>query len=255
MIALTHQPSPRMQSCQRTFVPDTQINLALAHRQHADYCQALSECGAVVRTLNVNSQFPDCTFIEDTAVVLDEVAILCSMGTASRQAEPAGIEPVLREYRAVERILPPTTLEGGDVLRIGRRLLVGQSSRTNAAGISALESIAAKFDYRVTPVPVRGSLHLKTACTALPDSRLLVNPIWLDLSALSGYDLLPVPPSEPFGANLCLIEGNVLLPDAHPQTADLLTSRGYKVRAVDISEFAKAEGGVTCLSLLFSEGL
>lgn len=124
MIALTHQPSPNMQACERTFVPHLPIDFALAVKQHAAYCQALADCGAQVRVLDVNLTLPDCTFIEDTAVVLDEVAILCSMGTPSRQPEPAGIELVLNEYRPIERILSPATLEGGDVLRIGRRLLV-----------------------------------------------------------------------------------------------------------------------------------
>jgi dimethylargininase len=254
MIALTHQPSPRMQACERTFVPRRTIDLALAVRQHADYCQALAECGATVRTLDFNTSLPDCAFIEDTAVVLDEVAILCSMGALSRQSEPAGLEPVLREYRPVERIEPPATLEGGDVLRIGRRLLVGSSSRTNSLGIAALEKAAARFGYQVTPIPVRGSLHLKTACTALPDGRLLVNPDWIDASSLASiaaFEWFSVPVGEPWGANLCLVGGNVVLPAAHPQTAEIVSRLGFNVRPIEISEFAKAEGGVTCLSLIF----
>ena len=199
MIALTHLPSPNMQACQRTFVSHLPIDFDLADAQHAAYCQALADCGAQVRTLDLNSALPDCTFIEDTAVVLDEVAILCSMGTPSRQTEPIDIEPVLREYRPIERVLPPATLEGGDVLRIGRRLLVGQSSRTNVAGIAALQTIAGRFGYDVTPIPVHGSLHLKTACTALPDGRLLVNPAWIDVRSLADFSVLPIPTGEPWG--------------------------------------------------------
>ena len=251
MIALTHQPSPNMQACERTFVPVVPIDIALASKQHAAYCQALARCGAKVRTLAVNVAMPDCTFIEDTAVVLDEVAILCSLGTPSRQAEPAGIEPVLREYRPVEQIVPPATLEGGDVLRIGRRLLVGHSSRTNAAGIAALTAIAGRFGYRVTSIPVRGSLHLKTACTALPDGRLLVNPAWLDVLPLADFDLVHIPAAEPWGANLCLAGNTVILPAAHAQTAAVVSRLGFVLQPVEITEFSKAEGGVTCLSLLF----
>jgi dimethylargininase len=252
MIALTHQPSPNMQACERTFVPHLAIDYSLAVQQHAAYCQALADCGAKVRTLAANSTLPDSTFIEDTAIVLDEVAILCSMGTPSRQAEPARIEPVLREYRPVERILPPATLEGGDVLRIGRRLLVGHSSRTNAAGIAALNIIAGRFGYRVNSIPVRGSLHLKTACTALPDDRLLVNPAWLDVALLGDFDLIHVPATEPWGANLCLAGNTVLLSAAYAQTLEIVSRLGFAVQPVDISEFAKAEGGVTCLSLIFT---
>ena len=251
MIALTHQPSPNMQACERTFVPHLPIDFSLVVQQHAAYCQALAGCGALVRTLHLNSALPDCTFIEDTAVVLDEVAILCSMGTPSRQAEPAGIEPVLREYRPVEWILPPAKLEGGDVLRVGRRLLVGHSSRTNATGIAALATIAERYGYHVNSIPVHGSLHLKTACTALPDGRLLVNSAWLDITPLADFDLIPILAAEPWGANICLAGGAVLLPAAHTQTAEIVSRLGFAVQPVEISEFSKAEGGVTCLSLIF----
>lgn len=252
MIALTHQPSPNMQACERTFMPVVAIDVALARQQHQAYCQALTDCGAKVRVLDVNLALPDGAFIEDTAVVLDEVAILCSMGTLSRQAEPAGIESVLREYRPVERIPSSATLEGGDVLRIGRRLLVGQSSRTNSLGIATLQEIASRFGYRVTAIPVRGSLHLKTACTALPDGRLLINPEWIDVGSLAEFELIPIPKEEPFASNLCLAGQNVLLPESHRQTAELLGQFGFATKTVDISEFSKAEGGVTCLSLLFA---
>src|SRR5687767_1124231 len=132
MIALTHIPSPNMQACERTFVPLAPIDHVRAMEQHALYCQALRDCRIEVITLNVNERLPDCAFIEDTAIVLDEVAVICSMGAASRREEPRGIEPVLRQHRQVERIDLPATLEGGDVLRVGRTLLVGQSCRTNA---------------------------------------------------------------------------------------------------------------------------
>jgi len=253
MIALTHRPSPQMEACQRTYVPYVPIDLAVAARQHEAYCLALTKCGAQVRVYEVNSGHPDCAFIEDTAVVLDEVAIVGSMGAASRRAEPAGIEPVLKEYRQVERIELPATLEGGDLLRIGRRLLVGNSGRTNAAGIERIQSLTAPLGYSVTAIPVTASLHLKTACTALPDGRLLVNPQWINLRSLADFEIAQVPASEPWGANICLIGECVVLPAAHVQTAERLAKLGFQVLPVDISEFAKAEGGVTCLSLLFQE--
>ncbi|MFN0020601.1 MAG: dimethylarginine dimethylaminohydrolase family protein [Pirellulaceae bacterium] len=255
MIALTHKPSPNMQACERTFVSEVHINVGLAAQQHQAYCAALSDCGAEVTVLDVNWNMPDGAFIEDTAVVLDEVAILCSMGAASRQREPAGIEKVLREFRPIERIELPATLEGGDVLRIGRRLLVGQSSRSNAAGIAAVQQIAGRFGYQVTPIPVQGSLHLKTACTALPDGRLLINPAWIDERTLTDFDLIPIPEAEPWGANVCLVGQSVILPAAHVQTAKLISRLGFASKPVEISEFSKAEGGVTCLSLLLNEGV
>jgi dimethylargininase len=252
MIALTHIPSPHMQACERTFVPQAAIDHARAVEQHAAYCQALRESRAEVVTLQVNERLPDCAFIEDTAIVLDEVAILCSMGADSRRDEPAGIEPVLRRYREVERLGLPATLEGGDVLRVGRTFLVGQSCRTNAAGITLLSSIVGHYGYQVAAVPVHGCLHLKTACTALPDGRLLANPAWIDTSALAAYELVSVPQSDPWGANVLLARSRVLMPAAHQPTAELLDGLGFTVQSIDVSEFAKAEGGVTCLSLLIS---
>jgi dimethylargininase len=253
MLALTHVPSPNMEQCQRTYVAPEPIDYGRAVRQHEAYCHMLRQCGADVRTLDVNRDLPDCVFIEDTAVVLDEVAVLASTGAPSRRAEPAGIEPELRKYRDVERVELPATFEGGDVLRVGRKLLVGLSSRTNAAGVEALRAIVGRYGYDVTPVPVRQCLHLKSACAALPDGRLLANPDWLDAQALRGYELVHVPEAEPDAANAALVGDSVCLPAAHPRTADLVRRLGFAVQTVDLSEFAKAEGCVTCLSLLFRE--
>ena len=137
------------------------------------------------------------------------------MGTASRRREPAAIEPILREHREVVRIEPPATLEGGDVLRVGRTLLVGSSRRTNHAGIALFAAIVERFGYRVVSIPVRDCLHLKTACTALPDGRLLINPAWISLAALADFELVEVPTDEPWGANICLVNSTVLLPAGH----------------------------------------
>jgi dimethylargininase len=242
-----------LNACERTYLEPAPIDLARAAQQHDAYCRMLQDCGARVRVLSVNRELPDCVFIEDTAIILDEVAVLTSMGASSRRAEPAGVEPVLREYREVTRVVLPATLEGGDVLRVGRELLVGLSSRTNTAGADALRAVAGRFGYKVTPVPVRGCLHLKSACTALPDGRLLANPAWLDVRAVSGFELVRVPDEEPDAANAALVGDRVCLPAAHPRTADLVCRLGFDVRTVDLSEFAKAEGCVTCLSLLLAD--
>ncbi len=250
MLALTHIPSPNLQQCQRTYVAAAGIDQVLANQQHDSYCRMLRRLGADVRTLDVNRDWPDSVFIEDTAIVLDEVAILTSMGAASRRLEPAGIELELRRYREVERIELPATIEGGDVLRVGRTLLVGQSLRTNAAGITALQALGRRYGYEVRSVPVGRCLHLKSACTALPDGRLLVNPDWVDRSALCGFELVGVPEQEPDGANVLVVDHCVCLPAAHPATINRVLDLGFEVDSVDLSEFAKAEGSVTCLSLL-----
>jgi dimethylargininase len=253
MFALTHFPPAIIDRGQRTHVARTSIDYDLAVRQHESYCRLLRRCGAKVRTLDVNRDSPDCVFIEDTAIVLDEVAVLASMGTDARRGETVGIEPELREHREVHRVEWPAKLEGGDVLPVGRTLLVGLSSRTNSAGVHALESIVSRYGYRVSAVPVHGCLHLKTACTALPDNSLLVNGAWLDTEALEGFQLIPIPEDEPWAANALPIGKYVCIPAEHVQTTALIRDRGFEVVTVELSEFAKAEGGITCLSLLFNE--
>jgi len=252
MLALTHLPSPHMGDGLRTHVARTPIDNDLALRQHALYCAMLRECGAEVRTLDVNRALPDCTFIEDTAIVLDEVAILTSMGHAARRAELPGIARELVPYRPLCRIELPATIEGGDVLRVGRTLLVGLSQRTNLEGARALEAIVGRYGYRVHAVPVQECLHLKTACTALPDQCLLLNPSWLDLSALGDFEKIAVVASEPWAANTLTVGNSVCISSEHVATADLVRRRGFNVRTIHLSEFTKAEGCVTCLSLLLA---
>jgi dimethylargininase len=250
MMALTHPPSPSLDRGLRTHVARVPIDFALALRQHGDYCAVLNACGAEVRTLDVNRESPDGTFIEDTAVVLNEVAVLASMGTEARRGEPAGIEPELRKYRAVFRVEPPARLEGGDVLHVGRTLLVGMSSRTDCAGAQTLQDIVRRYGYTVLPVPVRNCLHLKSACTALPDGVLLLNPSWVKRQSLRDFATVDVPEEEPWAANTLPVGGKICLRAQHMRTADLLRGRGFDVLTIPLSEFAKAEGGVTCLSLL-----
>jgi dimethylargininase len=254
MLAITHVPSPNMDQCVRTYIGHAPIDYDRAVRQHEAYCRLLRQCGADVRTLDVNRQLPDCAFVEDTAIVLDEVAVLCSMGHPARHAEPAGIEPELRKYREVQRVEAPATIEGGDVLRVGRTLLVGVTARTNPAGVSALQAVARRYGYTVVPVPVQQCLHFKSACTALPDQSLLVNPAWLDLPALRGFKLVSVPDEEPDAANVVVVGPGVIAAASHPRTAEVIRQLGFAVQTLDLSEFAKAEGCVTCLSLLFQEG-
>lgn len=249
MLALTHPPSPDLDLGQRTHITRQAVDFAQALEQHATYCRVLRECGCEVRTLEVNRDFPDGTFIEDTAVILDEVAVLASMGTEARRGEPARLVAELQAHRPVRRLELPATLEGGDVLVVGRTILVGLSSRTNAAGLEAFEAIVRPHGYRVRPVAVRGCLHLKTACTALPDGSLLANPAWLEVEALAGLPTVTIAAEEPWGANTLPIDGCVCLPAEHVRTADLLRRRGFDVRPIPLSEFAKVEGGVTCLSL------
>ncbi len=252
LLAITHVPSPKIGEGLRTHTARVAIDYNVVLRQHQEYSQTLRQPGPTVITLDVNRQYPDSVFIEDTAIALDELAVLTSMGAAERRAEPLGIEPVLRGYRDVQRVTMPASIEGGDVLQIGRTLLVGLSSRTNVAGVAALDALVRRHGYQVKPVPVRDCLHLKTACTALPDGTLLVNPSWLELKALDGFNVVRVPANEPWAANTLTVNGTVLLAGAHEATARLLRRRGMDVETIDVSELAKAEGSVTCLSLMLT---
>ncbi len=253
MIVLVQTPSPQLSAGQRTFVDRAELDFDRAALQHRNYVKALAACGAEVNALDINENEPDGVFIEDTAIVLDEVAVLASMGTAARRQEPTALRPVLEQHRQVQAIESPARIEGGDVLRVGRKLIVGLSQRTDEAGIAALTQIVEPHGYSVTAIPIEQCLHLKTACTALPDGRLLVNPNWINTEALSGFDLVWIPPEEPWAANTLPLGNDVVLPAAHIETAELIQNLGFPVKPVDISEFAKAEGGVTCLSLVITD--
>jgi dimethylargininase len=225
--------------------------------QHVDYCKALERAGAQVVTLEASSDLPDSVFVEDTAIILDELAILTRPGAPSRQSEPAYVEPELARYRRLERILPPGTLDGGDVLRVDRTLFVGVSTRTNAEGIKQLEQIAQPLGYTVISVHVTGSLHLKTACTALDATTVLLNPDWIDPEPFKDFERIQVAADEPFGAAVLPIAGSLIANAAFLRTLDLIASHrqstGVRLIPVNISEFNKAEAGVTCLSLLIGE--
>jgi dimethylargininase len=255
MIALTHVPSPKMNAGLRTFVGRAEIDPHLAMKQHVEFRRMLGRCGALVRTIDGNRDLPDSAFVEDAAIVLDEVAVLASMGAAERRRELPVVAKELAKYRKLDRIELPAAIEGGDVLTVGRTLLVGLSSRTDAAGIRQLEAIVGPHGYQVVPVLVGQSLHLKTACTALDDRTLLINPNWIDIRPLSSFELIPVPPDEPWAANVLRVGGRVCLSSAHPRTADLIRQRGHQIETVDLSEFAKAEAGITCLCILFEGGV
>jgi dimethylargininase len=251
LIAITHVPSPNMQDYERTYVDDQPIDLDLALRQHEAYRTALEHCGAEVIVLGANRAMADCVFVEDTAIVLDELAVMMSPGAITRRGEPAGIEPELRKYRTIKRVTLPGTIDGGDVVVSGKYVYVGESPRTNDTGIQMLREILAPYDYSVSGVPTTGCLHLKTACSALPDGRFLVNTEWIDARPLPADKLVRVPKSEPWAGDVLVIGERIIVSDAFPETMRLLESFGWEVVPVCVSEFAKAEGGVTCLSLVF----
>ncbi len=249
-VGITRAVSPRLAAGERSRLGSEPIDIDLAVRQHAGYEAALRAGGYRVVRATAAPDRPDAVFIEDTAVVLDEVAVLTRPGAATRRSEVDDVEPLLSAYRPVVRLGEPARVDGGDVLVLGRRLYVGASARTDAAGAAALAAAVATYGYDVVVVPVRGALHLKTAAGRVAGSTVLVNAAWVDPAGFLGADTIVVPAEEPFAANVVSLPGALLLPAGNPRTAELLRGRGYPVRELDISELQKAEAGLSCLSLL-----
>ena len=252
--AIVREVSRSLAECELVHLPRQKIDLALARRQHAAYVAALESAGVRVRVLPEAPALPDATFIEDPLLVLDEFAVVCRPGAASREPESEFLAREIAANRPVFRLAAPATLEGGDVLPIGRTLFVGNSSRTNREGIAQLERIVSRLGYRVVPVAVKNCLHLKTGITAPADGLLLANPEWIEVGPFAGIEVVPVPPSEPWGANTLSVNGRVFVAATAPRTAELLAARGLEVLRIDISELQKAEAGLTCLSLLYRDG-
>jgi dimethylargininase len=253
MLAFTREVSPAIAECELTHLARQPIDIDAAVRQHESYERCLADLGCRVCRLPGGAELPDGVFIEDTAVVLDELAVIARPGAVSRRPETAAVAEVLRHYRPLVSIDPPGTLDGGDVLRIGRSIYVGRSSRSNAEGIRQLARHVAPFGYGVCAVEVTRALHLKSAVTEVAELTLLINGDWVQPEAFPGMDLIAVDPAEPFGGNALRVGGTVVYPSSFPRTRSVLESRGIAVRAIDASELAKAEGGVTCCSLILPE--
>ncbi len=249
-VALTRPVSAAIDRCELTHRDRRPIDLARAREQHAAYEEALRTAGCAVERVAGVDELPDAVFVEDTAVVLDEIAVITRPGAAARLAELPAVELALLRHRRLGCIQPPATLDGGDVLVAGRRVFVGRSSRTSDDGIAQLDVLLAPLGYVVAPVPVHGCLHLKSAVTAFGDSGLLINRAWTRAEAFRGFDLLDVHPFEPDAANILRVGEALIYPAEFPRTLERLERRGLNPLTVPASELAKAEGAVTCCSLI-----
>lgn len=252
LIAVTREVSPRIAECELTHLARMPIDLERARAQHREYEEALRKLGCELIRLPAQPELADSVFVEDAAVVLDELAVITRPGAPSRRAETASVAAALKPYRNLFYIEAPGTLDGGDVLQLAKTLYVGQSQRSNFEGIEQLRRILANFGYRVVPVPLHDCLHLQTAVTRVADATLLVNRTWVDGRLFDSLRLIEVDRQEPFAANALLIGNTVIYPEVFPETRKRLEAQGIKVRTVDASELAKAEGGVTCSSLIFT---
>lgn len=250
LIALTREVSSRIAECELTHLARVPIDVARARAEHAEYEAALRELGCEVRRVAPAPDLPDGVFVEDTVVVLDELAIVCRPGAPSRRAETASVAAVVRELRPTAAILAPGTLDGGDVLHAGRRLFVGRSGRTNVAGIAQLRAMVGSAGYEVVEVTFGGCLHLKTAAGLVAEGLALVNPEWVDPGALAPLGTIAVDRSEPMAANALPVGDTIIHAAEFPRTRARLQQMGLRVRPVPAGELAKAEGGVTCCSVI-----
>jgi dimethylargininase len=252
LTAITRKVSSALAKCELSFIERQPINLEKARAQHHDYEELLSRLGARVISLPEEPELPDSMFVEDPAVVLDEVAVICAMGTESRRNEVPTIAAELEKFRKLAYIKLPGTLEGGDVLRVGKKVFVGITARSAPEGIRQFAVILDHYGYDVTAVRVNGCLHLKSAVTSLGGDRLLANRAWFEWSRMSGgFEWVDVDPSEPHAGNALAVGNSVIMAASFPKTRAIVELRGVPVVPLDISELQKAEAGLTCSSLLF----
>jgi dimethylargininase len=252
LTALTRAVSSRINECELTFIERQPIDIERAVRQHKNYEQLLKSLGLNVIELPADNNCPDCCFIEDTALVLDEFAIATRPGSDARRSEVAAVLPTLAKYRKIVQVEPPATLEAGDVLGIGRDIFIGITSRTNLEGVEFVRKHAAPYGYKVHGVEVPGALHLKSVCTAVNERTIVADPSRIDMAPFAEYELIEVPPEEWMAANVLLVNGTVCMHEGFHKTLARLRERQIRVRTVDISEFLKAEAGLTCMSIIFN---
>ncbi len=246
--ALVRTPSASLADGERTHLDRVPIDFARALEQHRAYRAALVSFGVELMLLPELGGHPDAVFVEDALLAFPESFVLTRPGAASRAAEPQAIAPHVGDDRPLVR-LAQGRLDGGDVLRAGRRVFVGLSSRTDRDGAEALREALDPHGYSVEALAMADALHLKTAVTALGDDTLVVSRVWLP-EPPAGYRIIDADPAEPAGANLLWANGRALAQADAPRTIDAVRAAGFDVTALEVSEFAKAEAGLTCMSVL-----
>lgn len=251
MIAYTREVPSTLAQCELTHRCREPIDVMVARVEHARYEEALRAAGAEVRRLPALDRLPDSVFVEDMAIVLDEVAVIGRPGAASRRGEVDSMRAALAPHREIVSIEDPATLDGGDVLVLDREILVGLTSRTSEAGVQQLTDLLAPHDYRVRGIPVTGCLHLKSAATRGGPRTVVVNPDWVDVREFAGWNVVNVDPGEPDAANVLWLGAMTIVPEGFPRTRRRLArSAGAELLPVPAGELAKAEGGVTCCSVI-----
>ena len=251
LIAITRAVSPAINRCELTHLERVPISFERAASQHRAYEALLRALGVEVVSLPVELELPDSVFVEDVAVVFEECAILARPGAESRRPECESVARALTPYREILRIEAPGTLDGGDVLTVGRAVYVGLTTRSNAQAVDQMKAMLAPLGYAVSAVPIAGGLHLKSGVSVLNADTLLINPEWVSRSHFGNMRFIEADPSEPRSANVLTVGETIVCQPAWPKTQARLEAAGFRTMPVDESELAKAEGALTCCSLLF----
>lgn len=249
-VAITRAVSPRFAECEITHIERTPIDLAVARAQHRDYVSALKNLGCEIMELPAEADLPDSVFVEDTAFILPETAVITRPGADSRKPETESIIRALSPHIKLLHLRQPATLDGGDVLVLGKEIYIGLSTRSNQEAVNQLNELLREYGYSVTGVQLHDCLHLKSAVTRVDNKTLLINKNWVDTYHFEDFNQIEVDPSEPNAANCLPIGDSIIYPTSFPGTRAKLESAGYKVEALDVSELAKAEGAVTCCCLI-----
>lgn len=252
LIAITREVSRSIINCELTHLARTPIDVTRARAQHAQYESALKHLGMAVLSLPEEPTLADSVFVEDTALVLDECAVILRPGAESRRPETESITKVLAPYRKLFHIEAPARVDGGDILCVGKQIYVGLSTRSDTNAIEQMQEFLEPFGYEVHAVTVTGCLHLKSAVTQVAEDTLLVNPAWVDKNNFNRMKFIEIDSSEPYAANAVLIGKTIIYPTSFPKTQKRLEDTGIKMVTVDADELAKAEGAVTCCSLIFN---
>jgi dimethylargininase len=252
LIAITRAVSRSIVNCELTHLARTPIDVDRARVQHAQYEAALKHLGAAVLSLPEEPILPDSVFVEDTALVLDECAVITRPGADSRRPEIESIAKVLAPYRKLFYVQPEARVDGGDILVAGREIYVGLSTRSDTNAIEQMQDFLAPYGYKLHPVTVTGCLHLKSAVTQVATDTLLINPEWVDKGNFPGMKFIEIDSGEPYAANAVRIGDAIIYPTSFPKTQGRLEKAGIRMVTVDADELAKAEGAVTCCSLIFS---
>jgi len=235
--------------CVRT--KNEKIDVDSAKRQHAGYCKALQKSGLELVWIEGDNNLPDSCFVEDTAVILGEKAVICNMSIKSRANEVVEVAKVLEKLKETYYIKPPATIDGGDVLKIEDRVFVGLSNRTNLQAIVQLKKILENSNFEIVPVKIHNVLHLKSACTYLGDYYVIFSKGHFDTEILRDYKKIVVPEGEEYATDCLAIDGTILMAKGYSKTKKLIEKEGFPVKELDTSEFRKGDGALTCLSIIW----